>query len=224
MNANLEQGLKPFGQYQGGNIDSVSLINGNVSLHIPLVSYPQRGQLTLDFFIRYNNKSWSVEITKDSSGMERRFWKWIGVGVEVALNRELRLNHSYIQVQPLYDPLGRPVFVHFYNAISSDGASHQLEFLTGSSHMMSVDASGIRYELQTQVLIDRQGIRYSKTQIEDPNGNKITIGTTGWVDTLGRLIPGSTVSDNSYGINVKGLLPGVPTTNFSLCPTGTVVI
>src|SRR5581483_901280 len=58
---NLEQGFKPYGSYQGGNIDSVSLTNGNVILHIPIVSYPQRGgKLRLNFMALYNNKGWTV--------------------------------------------------------------------------------------------------------------------------------------------------------------------
>src|SRR2546430_17720473 len=57
----LEQGVKPYGAYQGGNIDSVGLANGNVMAHIPMASYPQRGgKLRLNFFARYNNKSWTV--------------------------------------------------------------------------------------------------------------------------------------------------------------------
>jgi hypothetical protein len=53
--------MKPFGAYQSGEIDSVNLANGNVILHIPLVSYPQRGSaLKLDFQVIYNNKGWYV--------------------------------------------------------------------------------------------------------------------------------------------------------------------
>jgi len=42
---NLAQGLEPYKSYMGGNIDTVSLTNGNLMLHIPLVSYPQRGEV-----------------------------------------------------------------------------------------------------------------------------------------------------------------------------------
>lgn len=57
----LEQGLKPFGSYDGGNIDSVNLSNGNVNLHVPLLSYPQRGsKLPLRFLIQYNNKGYKA--------------------------------------------------------------------------------------------------------------------------------------------------------------------
>ena len=39
----LERGMKPYGTFEGGSIDSISTTNGNLNLHIPLVSYPQRG-------------------------------------------------------------------------------------------------------------------------------------------------------------------------------------
>ncbi len=50
-----QQGLKPYASYNGGDIDVVSLVNGKIDLHIPLLSYPQRGNLKLGFTIRYDN-------------------------------------------------------------------------------------------------------------------------------------------------------------------------
>jgi hypothetical protein len=55
---NLEIGLKPYGSFHGGEIDTISLSTGNLSLQAPLLSYPQRGNLGLGFMIRYNNKAW----------------------------------------------------------------------------------------------------------------------------------------------------------------------
>src|SRR5204862_797507 len=53
----FEIGLKPYGSYHGGDIDSVSLTNGNLTLHIPLYSYPQRGgKLSKSLVILYKNK------------------------------------------------------------------------------------------------------------------------------------------------------------------------
>jgi len=43
----------------GGNLDTVSLTNGNVMLHIPLVSYPQA------FFEQYDGSSWKRVQDKD---------------------------------------------------------------------------------------------------------------------------------------------------------------
>src|SRR5215813_6001639 len=72
---NLAQGLEPYKTYMGGNLDPVSLTNGNVALHIPLVSYPQRGgRLNLGFFLRYNNKAFRPNGTS---------WMFDGIGVDV---------------------------------------------------------------------------------------------------------------------------------------------
>jgi len=39
--AGLEQGIKPYGSYHGGDIDSISMVNGSLTLNIPIISYPQ---------------------------------------------------------------------------------------------------------------------------------------------------------------------------------------
>jgi len=65
--AGLDHGFKPFGSYQHGDIDSISLSNGNVILHIPIASYPQRGKLDLSFSIIYNNKAWKEETVVDGT-------------------------------------------------------------------------------------------------------------------------------------------------------------
>jgi RHS repeat-associated protein len=215
QNANLEQGLKPFGLYQGGDLDSVSMTNGNLTLHIPLVSYPQRGgKLRLDFFIRYNNKGWHVEEYIDGSGIERQKWDWGGSGVEVVRDQKVRVKTTIVRGTNWY---GEPYMANLKDAITADGSSHQLE---GTS----VDATGITLSGGP---IDRAGVRYTSTSVdinvEDPNGNKITTSTSGWTDTLGRLIPGSTASTGTYGLNREpGLVPGVATTDFTSCPSGTV--
>src|SRR5258708_7542794 len=41
--ASIEQGTKPYGAYHGGDIDSVSMVNGSLQVRIPLISFPQRG-------------------------------------------------------------------------------------------------------------------------------------------------------------------------------------
>ena len=44
-NPNLEVGFKPYGAYDDTAFDSVNVANGNLTLHIPLFEYPQRGAL-----------------------------------------------------------------------------------------------------------------------------------------------------------------------------------
>lgn len=48
-------GELPYVSYHAGDIDAVSLTNGDLSMHAPVVSYPQRGSLQVSFSIRYNN-------------------------------------------------------------------------------------------------------------------------------------------------------------------------
>lgn len=55
-NVNEEQGMKPYDSWHGGDLDSISMTNGSLLLHIPLVSFPQRGNLDLSFSIYSNTK------------------------------------------------------------------------------------------------------------------------------------------------------------------------
>jgi hypothetical protein len=49
-------GEQPYQSYHGGDIDSVGLANGTLSLNFPFLSYSQRGKLHLSFNLMYNNE------------------------------------------------------------------------------------------------------------------------------------------------------------------------
>ena len=52
----IDTGLQPYHAYHGGNIDHINLDNGNLTVTIPLVSYPQRGNsLAMTFALVFNN-------------------------------------------------------------------------------------------------------------------------------------------------------------------------
>lgn len=60
----LDTGLEPYHTYQNGNIDHINLDNGSLTLTIPLVSYPQRGQrLKMSFGLVYFTP-WTASITQ----------------------------------------------------------------------------------------------------------------------------------------------------------------
>src|SRR5258708_9410732 len=63
-NPNEEQGLKPYDSWHGGDLDSVSMTNGGMVLHIPLVSYPQRGNLDLGFSVYSNTMQWNTRVNQ----------------------------------------------------------------------------------------------------------------------------------------------------------------
>jgi len=223
---NLEQGLKPYGSYQGGNIDSVSLTNGNLNLHVPLVSYPQRGgKLSLSFSLRYNNKGWTSVCADYGFGIFCR-WDWGGAGVEIVRDQTLG-----IQDNSAWFPLTRDPSVEHYvsivYAVTSDGGMH----LFGDAGE-SLDASGIQSWGVPGTgwgVTDRAGVRHTLALVgsqgapvssEDPNGNKISVSSSGWTDTLGRVIPGSAPTANEAFSHVyyESILPGVPWSDLSPCP------
>jgi len=81
----FEMGLKPYGTFQGGDIDSVSLTNGNLTIHGPLWSNSQRGgKLTKDLTILYNNKGWYLKTTCGHISGCIQSWVWRGNGISVA--------------------------------------------------------------------------------------------------------------------------------------------
>jgi len=57
--ASNEAGIKLYGSYHGSDIDSVSLTSGHIELHLPLLDYPQRGSLGLNFIVRYHTAIWN---------------------------------------------------------------------------------------------------------------------------------------------------------------------
>ena len=56
-------GQQAFQSYHGGDIDSVGLGNGTLSLHFPFLSYSQRGKLSLSFNLFYNNQPQHFALT-----------------------------------------------------------------------------------------------------------------------------------------------------------------
>ena len=58
------QNLPMWGGFSGGDIDTVSLQNGGVHLHIPIASWKQRGGGTLRAYLVYDTPTWGRQATK----------------------------------------------------------------------------------------------------------------------------------------------------------------
>src|SRR5579864_4074989 len=59
------QGLTPYGSFLGSDIDSVILPTGKLNLHVPLISYPQRGAtLHVGFAVEYANFYYEKSVPK----------------------------------------------------------------------------------------------------------------------------------------------------------------
>lgn len=225
----LEQGLKPFGSYNSGNIDVVNVFNGNLMVNVPLISYPQRGgTLKLEFALLSNNKTFAYTPTCDpSTGGCSYSWTTNGDGgFGIGVGDTQMANWSDQIVNITQNP-DNPQYVTFYTLTSSDGASHDVAGV-GNGYMRAADTSGYLFQPSTGVITDRSGISYGGGghMKEDANGNFFTLtsssGTPPTVtDTVGRVIPyinGAPLPSpdpNFPQWSAVGL--GSPTTDYTSC-------
>src|SRR6202142_181096 len=201
-NPNLEIGLRPYGSYEGGKIDTVSLTNGNLMLHIPLFSYPQRGSLPANMNLTYNNKNWYVH-SACSNGTCIDQWKWNPLTPSgVYFNFDGAMGISYTLIKPN---------IYIWTLYTSDGGSHLMSTDTAGGYH-TVDGTGIYYNGAnptnglTPLGLFRDG---SKPLNSDSNGNLMTSTGFGYMgppgafqsvtlDTLGRNPYGSATATTDY--------------------------
>ena len=199
---NFEIGLKPYGSYHMGNIDTISLANGSLGVDIPLISYPQRGgKLTLDFSLHYSNgSSYQKYVCYTEPFGSECVYEPFGTSADIYVIDKQALTYVFGGASScsLFKSTGES-FCNF-SVSDSDGASHlYAPTSTASTAYRSIDASGL---LGTSTAFtDPQGIVHTSLQItsgftaitdsrEDANGNEITYSSTaGWTDTMGRNIP-----------------------------------
>jgi len=237
-------GFKPYGSFEGSDMDSVNLENGNVMLHIPIASYPQRGgQLKFSISARMSNIAWAIQTTTNP------------------LNPNIVSEHWYLPLQSagvhvVFDgvPSGTELMDQSnltWNGIdgiqiqSPDGTSHFLEpastaaATSGPGDWRAMDATGYLVHLSTGTGdttygLSSNGIRTtyttSGTVIQDPNGNQMScVGSTGvWTDTLGRVFPpascGALIQSGTYknglpigSYSVPGVFSGTATSDYTGC-------
>jgi RHS repeat-associated protein len=206
----LEQGIKPYGSYDSGGIDSIGLANGSVTLHIPLVSYPQRGgRLHLGFNVYYNAPLFVPQAECGGypvfhCSSEQYYLLYQGL----TQNGTWGSGAPAIEIRPDFVPVidgqwANPGgYVTKYSLADPDGARHLLGTLQSNPgpNFISLDATGFIYnngdneQSTTGEVWDKSGITYgiepTSTVITDTNGNTITSNSsrTSWTDTLGRTI------------------------------------
>ena len=191
----LNTGLKPYGSYQGGDLDSVSLTNGNLTLHLPLATYPQRGSLGYSPRVIYNSKGgWYVVPNCNSvTGVCSPFWAW-GANPKNWSNQASGMildltPEDAVSVGWVPNGVG-----YRFVAGTSDGSMHQL-VANQAGGMSTLDGTAIWYDGsnpvngQGGIRRDHNGNRNASTSLEDPNGNIISFGSP-LLDTLNRSFPG----------------------------------
>jgi hypothetical protein len=187
----------------GGQFDSIPMTNGNLNLHIPLVSYPQRGKLRLDYSIASTSFVYSeIKNCKTCS------YVWSGPvgGLEIADDQAV--SGGAILSGPCKDPE-----YQFY-VTTADLSSHYLYLTSGNQRtnctdtfsytMETTDGSGFKFVEtygQAAYILDRNGIQYfvgtgqngggPASKRIDANGNVISgvFDAGSMTDTIGRVIP-----------------------------------
>jgi hypothetical protein len=247
--AGIEQGIKPYGSYEGGDIDFVSMVNGSLQVRIPLVSLPQRGgRVKVDYTLLYQNPyyTYTDNCANDPDPS----------CIPTSYVYHLTYGQPYSLQNPAWGaPFGivtnfvpRSLKYHF-NAQGTilgkeirewDGALHLLSGISQDATGYTSTFNSSLGTYGTEILMDRYGTRYyfpyvsmgpghnpstapgAPNKVEDVNGNLITLNSTSgiWTDTLGRQLAGSSTSTTDYS-GCTGTLTTVSASIWSLpAPNG----
>jgi hypothetical protein len=201
----LDGGIMPFQAYDDGNADSVNLATGNLSLHIPLVSFPQRGgKLHADYNIAYN----SPAVAQYVCPIIGRPCVWQGAGSGPNLVTVLANIFPQIGTQIAYT-CGTACNATYGTVTESDQTHHPMGWINTNgttSQLRSLDGSGFLatwVNNVSQTVVDRNGVTYycptpssasNPCVATDPSGNQLIFNVDccaayGFTDTMGRQIP-----------------------------------
>lgn len=163
-NPAAETGIKPYGSYHGGNIDTINLSNGEPSVDIPLISYPQRGgKLKLDFVLHYENRGWwSTSVCEESSEGTTCSTSWPETFQHGFNIVEANTPSDIVGSRSSIDP-SNSLFTADAQIYMQDGPVHQLAAVSPvntsgtSTNWASLDASGFVASFDTLNLLGGVG-------------------------------------------------------------------
>ena len=215
VDPNLEQGLKLYGSYHGGDLDLVNVQNGHLTFRAPFYSLPQRGgKLDLSFSILYDNLIGAfVQATCEPPPHQATCTyavRYYGSSAQIIGDQGYAMIKNLVNSGQV-DGGNNPIMIPVFYLLGTDGAQHQLVYTT-DGHYETIDGSNLRVD-QTNgnftnpagTLTDSNGIRQPigsifqpsppipvtsaiSPSLEDQNGNQITYSssTHTYTDTLGR--------------------------------------
>ena len=182
----LENGFKAYGSYDGSNLDTVNVENGNLMLHIPLPStYPQRGgRLTPKSLLTVSSKQWQVLCTTPPNSGPDCSWgtgavgsvpATVGSGIGFDDTMDLAVHWNTVTTND-NGTMSYASWVDYVN--TADGSQHQMISTPSSAvdpngdplSYESLDTTGLHVDLSNPdpvsgipkafMLIDRHGNRY----------------------------------------------------------------
>ena len=238
-NVNEDQGLKPYDSWHGGDLDSISMTNGSLTLHIPLVSFPQRGNLDLSFTAYSNTKQWVLVPTcfnDPINGGQTCNWNWKPLprggqlqkfgqssvdGVYIASSVDYWLQNA-CDAEPPDPDTGTSAYDWTYAVVAPDGNGHSLGNGIATAcqgfPLRTLDTSGM-IQSDGNTIIMPNGTRYSyqggqSVSIESREPSSVTDAN------------GNQISISSTGAFTDTLARSIPNpsgvvADLSACPAGT---
>ena len=207
MPQDVAAGLQPYQSYHGGDLDQVSLSNGNLHVRIPLISYPQRGgKLRLDYALEFNGKPQTITsvCTPNPPDPPDCTYAWKRSNQTNTIFHAVDEQDIKKGTHAITYTIGSTGYTYMMTVWSTpDGAAHPgapITSVSGQSGQVSLDGSGY-YDGYDDTgtcsahcyTSDSSGISYyplSGIKREDSNGNWIATATDGTVtDSMGRVIP-----------------------------------
>jgi hypothetical protein len=242
---NDQLGTTAYQSYSGSSLESVNLATGTLSVHIPLLSYPQRGSLKLNFELLSTGAPVLTEYTQTVGKQENMLLPTYsvpnatippGVGTNTAtppygvypayadaatvgtLSPVLETFGSYknyVSVSAVFEPNGAEHILGNLGTNSVQASNYA--YVTYSGPFESVDATGWNYSTNAAgnalLLTRSDGVTFNLAAPryeQDPNGNTIQFGASGYTDTIGRFVPYPPepgASGNTSTGNCSGPLP-----------------
>jgi hypothetical protein len=132
-------GTQSYQSYHGGDIDSISLSTGTLTVNLPFLSYPQRGKLHLGFNLMYNNQPqhltcvlnnlsckwyWQYNLNAGPSGTHSGVLPLENGDVFVGWAQQVAVNATTV-TQTYENGLVTDNWLNFY-LLTADGAEHPL--------------------------------------------------------------------------------------------------
>jgi len=216
------RGINSYNAYNLGSFDAVNMDNGNLTLTIPIISYPQKGSLP-DFklSLHYVGQSWYMPCYNNGYGT---YCDWTPgstaqTGPVVSFDPQYGWGHRICTLAACGNPC--PCWTYFI--ADADGGIHNVGD-QGGTNQESLDGTGL-LQIYSGGVTDRDGVVYTYPTIKDPAGNTITNNYGNnpptYTDSVGRTIPDIVMdmptSQNRYQ-------PGCTTEYFPVVSGGTAPI
>ncbi|WP_158943366.1 RHS repeat-associated core domain-containing protein [Granulicella sp. S190] len=211
-------GINPYQSYSSDSFGSINQLNGVLSGDIPLVSFPQKGSLQLQFFLHFaGGNAWQLlEEDPDASGdFQRVFWTPMNAfGPVITTNYTFSYSYAY----PSYDPNGIE-YSPQVALVDPEQGTHP--FLSDATDPLNISRTydGSGYLLNSQGLLTSDGTLISGSTIRDSDGNGIsnifsppTNPNLAISDSVGRSIPVIGTLNGGYE------LPAAATSSTAGCP------